>query len=528
MKPQYLSLVLFCFAILFSCKKKDTITQNTDNLFKYRDYISYTSSGLQSVTEPIVINLANDVEGWELNTIVENEIVKISPHVEGTLTATSKHALLFKPDEHLDPATEYTVLVKLDQIYKDMPNDYKDYVFQFKTITPNFNIVTNSLQSYSKKWQYLEAVIKSADVISIHDAKKLVEASQNGKPLQLEFDEVETYSNYFNFKVDSINRLVDDSEILLKWNGKPIKAENIGENKVQIPGINNFTIVNVEAYKTPEQYLYINFSDPIKNQQNFDGLITIQNVKNPKFVVVGNVLKVYPDTKLVGNIQVDVFQGIKNTDGFKLKTPFSEAISFEEIKPKVRLISNGTILPNSNELNFNFEAVNLSAVDVRVIKIFEDNVLQFLQDNPMNSNNQNEIKRVGRRIAKQTIQLQTAEQNFGKWKAYSIDLSKFFKADPGAIYRVELSYLRQYSLYDCEANAQGALNEDDEYDDYYDEEDYYYDEYANSATQDNELREQKYWDNRTYRYRNNSYNWRQRENPCDDAYYNENKIVSQN
>ncbi|MGC1471977.1 MAG: MG2 domain-containing protein [Psychroserpens sp.] len=528
MKPQYLSLVLFCFAILFSCKKKDTITQNTDNLFKYRDYISYTSSGLQSVTEPIVINLANDVEGWELNTIVENEIVKISPHVEGTLTATSKHALLFKPDEHLDPATEYTVLVKLDQIYKDMPNDYKDYVFQFKTITPNFNIVTNSLQSYSKKWQYLEAVIKSADVISIHDAKKLVEASQNGKPLQLEFDEVETYSNYFNFKVDSINRLVDDSEILLKWNGKPIKAENIGENKVQIPGINNFTIVNVEAYKTPEQYLYINFSDPIKNQQNFDGLITIQNVKNPKFVVVGNVLKVYPDTKLVGNIQVDVFQGIKNTDGFKLKTPFSEAISFEEIKPKVRLISNGNILPNSNELNFNFEAVNLSAVDVRVIKIFEDNVLQFLQDNPMNSNNQNEIKRVGRRIAKQTIQLQTAEQNFGKWKAYSIDLSKFFKADPGAIYRVELSYLRQYSLYDCEANAQGALNEDDEYDDYYDEEDYYYDEYANSATQDDELREQKYWDNRTYRYRNNSYNWRQRENPCDDAYYNENKIVSQN
>ena len=117
--------------------------------------------------------------------------------------------------------------------------------------------------------------------------------------------------------------MVDDSEIIIKWDGKPIKADNKGENKVIIPGINNFTIVNVQAYKTPEQFLYINFSDPIKTQQNFDGLVTIQNVKNPKFSVVGNVLKVYPDTKLVGNIQVDVFQGISNTDGYKLKKPFS-------------------------------------------------------------------------------------------------------------------------------------------------------------------------------------------------------------
>ncbi|MDG5490902.1 alpha-2-macroglobulin [Psychroserpens sp. SPM9] len=528
MTLKHLFALIICLAFAVSCKKKDSITQETDNLFKFRDYISYTSSGLQSVTEPITINLSNDVEGWGIDTVIDDAIIKISPHVDGTLKASNKHTLLFIPDEHLDPATEYTVAVKLDKIYKDMPKDYEDYVFQFKTITPNFNIVTNSLQSYSKKWQYIEAVIKSADIISLTDAKKLVEATQKGKSLKLAFDEVEQHSNYFKFKIDSINRFVEDSEITITWNGKAIKAENKGENKVQIPGINNFKIVNVEAYKSPEQFLYINFSDPIKNQQNFDGLVTIQNVKNPKFVVVGNVLKVYPDTKLVGNIQVDVFQGIKNTDGYKLKTAFSEAISFEEIKPQVRLISNGTILPNSNELKFNFEAVNLSAVDVRVIKIFEDNVLQFLQDNPMNSNNQNEIKRVGRRIAKQTIPLQSAAENSGKWKAYSIDLSKFFKADPGAIYRVELSYSRNYSLYDCEANPQGALNDNDEYDDYYYEEDYYYDDFADTTTEDEELKEQEYWDNRTYRYRNYTYNWRQRDNPCDDAYYNENRIVSQN
>ena len=510
-----------------SCKKKEV---ETDNLFKFRDYISYTSSGLISVADPIHINLANEVEQWEIGETIDRQIVSIKPYVEGSLTVVNKHTLMFKPDEHLEPATEYAVTIKLGEIYKDMPSGFKDYTFQFKTITPNFNISTQNLQSYSKNWQYLEASIRSADLITIDDAKQLVEASQNGKKLSIVFNEAIVNAKVFEFKIDSINRLIEDSEIEVKWNGKAIKAEQKGENKVQIPGINNFTIVNVEVIQSPEQYLSINFSDPLKKQQNFDGLVTIQNIKQPKYIVEGNVLKVYPDGKLVGEILVDVFQGISNSDGYKLKTPFSETISFEEMKPQVKLISNGTILPNSNELKFNFEAVNLKAVDIRIIKIFEDNILQFLQDNNLQSQNDNSIKRVGRRIAKQTITLiQNKEDNLGKWKAYSIDLSQYFKVDPGAIYRVELSYNKAYSLYDCSANTSVTNTEDDYYEDYYYEDDYYYENnYNESATEDDDLREEEYWDNLTYRYKNYSYNWRERENPCHDAYYHEGRIVSQN
>jgi len=514
---------VFIITLSVSCKKK---AAETDNLFKFRDYISYTTSGLTSVASTIHINLTTPVEGWEMGQVISDKIVHIKPHIEGQLTVGNNHTLLFKPDEYLEPNTEYTVVVKLNNMYKNIPDGYKDYTFQFKTIAPSFNIETHSLQSYNKTWQYLEGVIKSADVMPLEDAKTLVKASQNGKKLSIVFNEAHTNSKYFEFKIDSINRLIDDSEILVSWNGKAIKASNEGENTVSIPGINNFSIVNIDVIQSPEQYLSINFSDPLKKQQNFDGLVTIQNVKNPKYVVDGNILKVYPDTKLVGNIQVDVFQGIKNTEAFKLKKAFSETIAFEALKPQVRLISNGTILPNSEELKFNFEAVNLSAVDVRVIKIFEDNVLQFLQDHNLNGSNKNDIKKVGRRIAKQTIQLQTAAENSGKWKVYSIDLSDFFKAEPGAIYRVELSFDKRYSLYNCEENA-NVSDPEDAYDDYYEEEEYNA-EYLESNTEDDELREEEYWDNLNYRYKNYTYNWREEQNPCHDAYYNEYKIVSQN
>lgn len=524
MSSKKLLAIVILIAITISCKKKEV---ETDNLFKFREYISYTSSGLVSVADPIQINLAKEVEGWEMGKEITSDIITISPHVQGKLTTANKHTLLFTPDEHLEPSTEYSVTVKLNDIYKNIPKDFSSYTFQFKTITPNFNIVTNNLQSYSKNWQYLEAGLRSADVISIKDAKKIVEAFQEDKKLSIVFNEAHEYAKVFEFKIDSIHRKINDSEVLVKWHGKAIKADNKGENNVFIPGINNFTIINVDVIQAPEQHLSINFSDPLKKQQNFDGLVTLQSVKNPKYVVDGNVLKVYPESKLVGNIQVDVFQGISNTDGYKLKKPFSEIIAFEELKPQVRLISNGTILPNSQELKFNFEAVNLKAVDVRIIKIFQNNVLQFLQDSELNGRDSYAIRQVGRRIAKQTIQLQTAAGNTGKWKAYSIDLSKFFNADAGAIYRVELSYNKSYSLYNCDANTTTSSTEGDEYETYYEDE-YYEGNQTESTPEEEELREEAYWDNLTYHYKNYNYNWREENNPCHDAYYNGSKIVSQN
>jgi len=521
--------LLFCISIVFSCKKTET---ETDNLFKFRDYVSYTTSGRVSITKDIQINLSKEVVAWEIGQELPKNIFKIKPHVEGQLVAKNKHTIRFVPDEHMEPDTEYTVTLKLGDIYNNIPENFNAYTFQFKTIEPNFNIITNALQSHSKEWQYLLGAVRASDVISLTEAKQLVEASQGKKKLNIVWEEKSEPSNYFEFTIDSINRKVQGSKILVKWNGKAISADNSGENTVLIPGKNNFTITKVDVIQNPEQHLAINFSDPLKKQQNFDGLITIQNIKNPKYIVDGNVLKAYTDKKIVGSVQVDIFQGVKNTDGYKLKKPFSQTLSFESIKPQIRLINSGVILPNSEELKFNFEAVNLSAVDIRIIKIFEDNVLQFLQNNEFQSANRNAIRQVGRRIAKKTIKLQEKNtQNTDQWKTYSVDLSNFFNADKGAIFRVELSYKKDYSLYDCNSNQNitNSENNDDYYEEEYYEDDYYYDDhYRTSSTEDEDLREEEYWNNLTYNYRNNNYNWRDRKNPCKEAYYNDNRIISQN
>ncbi|MHB0755141.1 alpha-2-macroglobulin family protein [Polaribacter sp. M15] len=516
MKTKHILTTFAIFVLIFACKKE---TVQTDNIYKFKEYISYTTSGVVSITESINISLGKDVEGWEANQEITEDLISVKPYVEGKIKVVNNHAFMFIPDENLKVDTEYTVNVKLANIYKSIPDEFKTYTFQFKTITPNFSIQTKPLQSYSKEYQYIEGELKSADVISLENAKKMMNASQKGIQKNIVWNESYEDAKVFEFKIDSIQRFEEDSKLVVKWNGDIINADNKGENEILIPGKNNFKVISVHVVNANEQYISVNFSDALKKQQNIRGLVNVQNVKNPRFIINGNQLKVFSDAKFQGNITVSVFPGIKNTDNYRLKENVKEVITFQQKKPQIRAISSGTILPNSNELKYNFEAINVKEVTVRIIKIYEENVLQFLQENNINSNNSYEIKRVGRRVAKQHITLvEDAENYYQKWKAYSIDIAKMVATEPGAIYRVELSFNKNQTLYNCSEENSISENSND-----------FEDEYDNlNAIEEEDAREELYWDNKLYRYKNYRYNWRQRDNPCNDAYYDEDRMIAQN
>ena len=517
--------LLFLIFSVFSCNKKQGFSE-TDNIFKFKEYIVYNTYGNKSVTTDIRVELVKQIKEFELTQELSNDYLKISPKTEGKLIIENGKTIIFQPSEDLKRDTEYTAVLDLKKLYGNIPKEFRTYTFSFKTLAPNFKIGIDNLQSYSKEYQYLEAWLESSDLISQKEAQQLVSASQEGKALKVKWQASEdSKAKYFNLTIDSIVRKDQDSKILINWDGKAIKAKNKGEDSYEIPGKNNFKIVNVKTSLSPQTMMKINFSDPIKENQNFSGLVSIENSSNLRYEVLGNVLFVYPQNRIVGDVKVHIFSGIKNTYGFGLKNEFSELISFEELKPEIRMISKGVVLPNSASTPIYFEAVNLSKIDVRVIKIFESNVLQFLQSYNLNEINTYNINRVGRRIAKATIDL---EQNKigdnGSWKAYAINLSEYFNADPGALYQLELSFKKDYVSFEC-ADVVSDENEGEEesYDDYY-EEDYG----GVSFSEDEELREEQYWDNEIYNWRKYNYNWEQRDNPCHSAYYNEDRVVTSN
>ena len=93
-------------------------------------------------------------------------------------------------------------------------------------------------------------------------------------------------------------------------------------------------------------------------------------------------IKVYPSSLQSGRITVNVEAGIKNAAKARLKTKQSFEVLFETIKPSVKFIGKGDLLHQKDSV-IPFTAVNIKAVNLKIIKIFENNINQFLQVNQL-------------------------------------------------------------------------------------------------------------------------------------------------
>ncbi|QEE48425.1 hypothetical protein FUA48_02185 [Flavobacterium alkalisoli] len=507
MKPLKLLLFVAAMALLHSCSKKSDEDFESD-ISLYREYITSFTSGIISTHSDIKVGLAFDKKEWELNKELDDDYFTISPSVSGKVVYMPGNIITFKPEKPLQPNTEYRVTLHLSE-FIDVPKNLRDFNFIVKTLEQDFMVTSKDLQSYSKDWQFLNCELKTSDFIDAETVKKLVRAEQDGRQLAVRFAKTIGNQTEFPFVIDSIQRPEEDAAIKIIWNGKPYGIEREGSEEFIIPGKNNFKVISIDVANGDTQAMYINFSDPLKKNQNFDGLISVEGVQNLKFSVDGNLLKVFFSEALNGNRLVEVFQGIESVDGYKTKKTYSTKVLFEQLKPEVKFLKSGTILPGSSNLKINFQAVNLSAVDVKVYRIFENNIMQFLQSNELDGSY---IRNVALPVAKKNLVLNTDKMaDYSKWNSYAIDLATIIKPERGAIYRVEITYKKAYSLYKCdpsETNDDESSDEEEEDD----ESDYYpeYDEYG-----------EEYYD-----YYDYDYDWRERENPCSKSYYYNKKIAT--
>lgn len=542
------------FFLFQGCNKKSAADFNSDfSLFK--EYIVSFTGGIVSAKSDIRVVLAFD-NNWKVNQVLDDDLLDISPNVHGKVVALSNNTIAFIPEKKLESGTEYQVTLHLDKLNPKVAEKHKElseFNFTVKTIKQDFIVNTLDVQSYSKEYQYLNCVLKTADNIDLETAKKLIEAEHNGNDLKVIFEKSASVGKEFKFRIDSIQRVDIASNLEIKYDGTDYDMDQKGTIDFPITALNEFKIIKTEMQEGNNQSLSINFSEPLEKGQDFKGLVALQNAHSLKFSTQGNVLKVYfnnekavqkpvevvpeavsevvttdstavaVDTasvavseeveepepapvvfsqKLSGELLLEVFQGIESEYGRKLNENYSEKVSFDEIKPNVRFVKSGTILPSSSNLKLNFEAVNLSAVDVKVYKIYKNNILQFLQDNELNGTRN--LKRVGQPVAKSTINLKENNlSDLSKWNTFALDLSKIITPEQGAIYRVEFSYKKAYSLYKC-ANAVA----DDE----------------NEEAEEVDENDVNYSENAYDEYYYDDYEWRESQDPCSSSYYYNAKI----
>jgi len=472
----------------------------------FAGYISAYTSGVISNQSSIIIDFIEPILESKPGEEIEMDLFDFSPSIEGKAVWLSNQAIEFQPNELLPSDTKYSGEFSLSKIRENVPEELEIFKLQFQIMKQHLRVDYEGVRAYDPNdlsWQKIVGTLTTSDFAENTVIETVLSASQSDNPLSISWSH-QGNGRVHNFVVDSVVRSENKEEVVLSWDGKNMASIDSGTEIVPISPLGNFELVNTEVAQQPEQSITLYFSDPVSTSQDLSGLIYLTSGDNLRLKVEGNVVKAYPTATLMEKNGIKIEQGVRNSMNYQLIQRYEKSIVFTNIKPKIELIGNGVILPNSDGLIFPFKAVNLRAVNVKIIKVYEDNISQFLQNNRFDGTNQ--LNRVGRIVYHDEVVLTSDKPiSKGDWSTFSLDLSKFINTDPGAIYRVVLSFTKDQSLYPCDDNTKGdeVQNEDYEGDEElsFDSDDGYYSDYYYSYN---------YYD---------GYRWDEREDPCKKSYY---------
>lgn len=506
---------IFCLLLsCFSACKQSRKAMNPE----LAKYIEAYTAGVISKQSTIRVQLTSNVNVTHTqNEPVSEELFDFSPSIKGKAYWVDATTIEFRPDANLTPGKTYTATFKLGKVLK-VEKALRSFDFEFRIMSPSYEFQEFGLKTASttsrEKMIYSGAIV-TADAEDPLQIEKIVTAHAGSKSLSIKWEH-NAAERTSKFTIENITRGTDGYNMDITWDGAPIKVETAGKKQVEIPAIGDFKVLDVKAIVDPEQYVLVQFSDPISVAQNLDGLIGISGVSDLRYTIEGSEVKVFTPKRLEGNFSVVINEGILNTFDDKLLQSFSANIDFENIQPAVSIPGKGVILPESNKLVFPFEAVNLSAVDVTIIKIYENNIPQYLQRNDLNGTQ--DLRRVGRPVVEKTIRLDTDKSlNLHKRNRFYLDMDKLIRTEPGAIYRVTIGFRKAYSLMGCAAKEDDTKKTEEQ-----SEEEYYGDSYGEKIDEDDD-----FW-SRYDSYYPYGYNWETRDDACSNSYYNKDKWASRN
>ncbi|MEJ1241304.1 MG2 domain-containing protein [Chryseolinea sp. T2] len=477
----------------------------------FAEYVSSYTSGVINSGSTIKISFAQDmVDSTSVGSVTSVKLFDFSPSVRGNAIWLDSRTVEYRPESRLISGQRYEVSFNLAKV-RDMPKGLETFEYSFQVIPQNYDITISNVKPYvltELTKVKVEGVISTADFADPQQLEKVLSAQQEGNDLTIAWSHSGDNREH-SFTVEKVTRKAKASEVLITANGKSIGVDKKDDVPVSIPRLGDFKIVNVRVDQGSSQHIVIQFSDPLAARQSLTGLVDLQEAGSVDLEVRDNELNVYPSVRQAGEKVLTISKGIRNILDRALSADTTLTIQFEKLDPAIRFAGKGSILPATDGLVMPFEAVNLKAVDVRIIRIFEKNVLQFFQVN--NYDGAAELRRVGRPILQKTISLENmGVTDLGRWNRYTLDLSKLITPEPGAIYQVHLAFKRNYLAYACpDAEAVSETTPTEE-------------EWNDQEGEDSS------WDSYDDYYYGSDYDWEQRDNPCHNSYYVGNRNISKN
>ncbi|WP_394994889.1 alpha-2-macroglobulin [Emticicia sp.] len=376
----FFAYFIFQISYLFiGCSKLNEVNIAARN---FEDEIQQAQNLVFTFNKDLVSD--SDLENWEAI-----EYVRIEPKVEGVFKWSAKNELVFSPSNGFKGATNYKAVVTKEILRKSATKNYSVGNESFEFHTPHLQ--AQKVESY---W------MKGADGKPIAKAKidfnYPVQEIDIANFLKVAIENIDTKFN--------LNSSPNDQKVLLSLENAPsLKDESplkatIGKG-VKIAGSVGTTqeVVELECV-LPSPYVVkvVDIESGFEKNQGFVKVITTQQIAADN---LKDAFKIEPavetQTEVIENgfiikgffsaseaYTLTIKDNLRGTLGAKLDAEITKDLFFGEMPASIEFTSKkGLYLSSKGSRNVGIRITNIPKVQLKVVKIYENNLLSYVRNN---------------------------------------------------------------------------------------------------------------------------------------------------
>lgn len=309
----------------------------------------------------------------------------------------------------------------------------------------------------------LEGSIRTEDIPSVAEVQRLVSARIGGTSLDLSWSHEGNGRHHFTVK--GIPQGSKDSELVLAWDGRSVGSRTKGSQKYRIPAQGYFEVLSIQGPQSADSSaISISFSAPVDPAQDFRGLIRTSAAgqagpagnqtgnlagmipgESLRFEAEGGMVRIHSSLRWPESVDVSVERGLRSSSLGSIAVPVNATVTFDWQVPEVRFPAGGVIVPTSQGTRIVLETRNLATVLVEAVRVYGDNLLQFMQVNELDGSR--ELRRVGDVVWRQELDLDWNDGQKNQWTSHALDLSPLLKDHPDGLFQIRVTFGRQHIRY---------------------------------------------------------------------------------
>lgn len=410
---------------------------------RWQQYIQHHTGGYISRRDPISLYFSADVVTEDQVGVTQKKLISISPAIEFDAVFTQQRELSILTKQPLALGQTYKVSLHIAAL-PALPKSLGDYAFELHTYEQSISLISASadIDPVRDEHVIIRGEFETREDATAEEILSQFKMTKEGAPVNAVWTHFDNGRRH-RFETDAIIRTGLDQSVLIAWGGGVLGGEP-QEKVLSIAPKGRFVVSRAERDARSPNIIQVHFSEPLNRQQSLKGLVQLSR-GNFTTRTDGSVLYVQLEEGFTGEVTLKIDTALKADKGRLLEEAFSQKFLFESLKPEVRFVDKGMLLPEAETLFIPFETMNLSAVHVYAFRVYGNNLIPFLQHNNLEQTQY--LKRYARFLARKTISLDASKPN--QWRRFGFDVSDLYRKHPGEMFHFKIVATRNESLYPC-------------------------------------------------------------------------------